>query len=82
MLATPQRLRGIQNTERESELFARIVGRNARRFQPLYEQSEQMFERLRTVDRNFDEWVALAQVGQDQSGNWHILGQIDRFVGN
>ncbi|KAL3101915.1 hypothetical protein niasHS_003324 [Heterodera schachtii] len=62
LLSTPQRLRGVQNNARETELFGRIVARNARHFQKLYERSEEMFERLRTADREFDEWVALAQV--------------------
>ncbi|KAL3106806.1 hypothetical protein niasHT_016161 [Heterodera trifolii] len=62
LLSTPQRLRGVQNNARETELFGRIVTRNARHFQKLYERSEEMFERLRTADREFDEWVALAQV--------------------
>uniref|UniRef100_A0A914HVR0 Cytoplasmic dynein 2 heavy chain 1 n=1 Tax=Globodera rostochiensis TaxID=31243 RepID=A0A914HVR0_GLORO len=62
LLSTPQRLRGVQNNTREMELFGRIVARNASRFHQLYLRSEEMFERLRTIDRNFDEWVALAQV--------------------
>ena len=62
LLGIPLRMRGVQNTENESNLFASIVSSESRRFHSLYERSEQIFSRLKQIDREFDEWTALAQV--------------------
>ncbi|CAK5049310.1 unnamed protein product [Meloidogyne enterolobii] len=65
-------MRGVQNTENESNLFASIVSSESRRFHSLYERSEQIFSRLKQIDREFDEWTALAQVNLEELLEQHL----------
>nr|CAD2185458.1 unnamed protein product [Meloidogyne enterolobii] len=72
LLGIPLRMRGVQNTENESNLFASIVSSESRRFHSLYERSEQIFSKLKQIDREFDEWTALAQVNLEELLEQHL----------
>uniref|UniRef100_A0AC34Q440 Dynein heavy chain linker domain-containing protein n=1 Tax=Panagrolaimus sp. JU765 TaxID=591449 RepID=A0AC34Q440_9BILA len=61
-MSIPQKFRGIQNVDKDNNFFGQIVVENADRFEPIYEQSKVLFEKVQKTSEQFESWIVLGQV--------------------
>uniref|UniRef100_A0A914XX81 Cytoplasmic dynein 2 heavy chain 1 n=1 Tax=Panagrolaimus superbus TaxID=310955 RepID=A0A914XX81_9BILA len=68
-ISIPQKFRGIQNTSNKNgnSFFNGIIEENSERFEGIYEQSNQLFEKLTIVFGQFQPWIVLGQINLEDT---------------